>query len=300
MPNRLANETSPYLFSTRTIRSIGTLGARGACRGQAEQKPIFSVDRLLGLPLVPRDGARELRERGDRRAHERALRLHQGRSRRATRPRSDLHERRADDDRPRRLADERVSDARSEAVLRRHLLATARVAGHARFRPGDGRRRRMGNQREDSRSDRSDQITATLAQTRQSRDAGDALDRLLARCRHIAQVVRSHVRRIWRRAEISRADGLQALAAPLASHRETTSSSMVTSDARPHGAGASTITWAAGLPATRSTPVGSCRTSRRCCTTTPSSRHVSRGLSRHRRRDYAASCARRSTTCCAT
>jgi hypothetical protein len=86
----------------------------------------LSLDRLLRLPLVPRDGARELRERSGSRAAERAFRQHQGRSRRAARPRSDLHERGADHDRARRLADVGVPHARPEAVLRRHLLAARR------------------------------------------------------------------------------------------------------------------------------------------------------------------------------
>src|SRR5262245_9355972 len=41
---------------------------------------------LLGLPLVPRDGARELRGRGNGHDPERALRQHQGRSRGAAGP----------------------------------------------------------------------------------------------------------------------------------------------------------------------------------------------------------------------
>ena len=69
MPNHLAHESSPYLLQHQNNpvdwypwgeEAI----EQGAARGEAD----FSVDRLLGLSLVPCDGARELRERGDRRA----------------------------------------------------------------------------------------------------------------------------------------------------------------------------------------------------------------------------------------
>ena len=60
-PNALAGETSPYLlqhahnpvqwypWSEKTLALAGKEG-----------KPISAVHRLLGLPLVPRDGARIL------------------------------------------------------------------------------------------------------------------------------------------------------------------------------------------------------------------------------------------------
>ena len=84
------------------------LAAR-ARRGPADP----ALDRLLRLPLVPRDGARVVRGRGDRRVHERALRLRQARPRGAARPRRDLHGGVPGDDRARRLAAQRLPHARS-------------------------------------------------------------------------------------------------------------------------------------------------------------------------------------------
>ena len=96
---------------------------RGGARAGARARPADpALDRLLGLPLVPRDGARELRGRGDGRADEPALRADQGRPRGAARPRRRLHAGRARADGARRLADDRVPDAGRRAVLRRHLL----------------------------------------------------------------------------------------------------------------------------------------------------------------------------------
>ena len=51
--------------STPTTRSTGTRGARGAERARRRQADL-PVDRLRGVPLVPRHGARVVRGRGDR------------------------------------------------------------------------------------------------------------------------------------------------------------------------------------------------------------------------------------------
>ncbi len=67
--------------------------------------------------------------RGDRRRAQPRLHLDQGRPRGAAGRRPRLHVVRAVDHRIRRLADERVPDARSEAVLRRHLLSPRPRAG---------------------------------------------------------------------------------------------------------------------------------------------------------------------------
>ena len=132
--NRLIHETSPYLLQhAHNPVDWYPWGPEALERAQARGQADLPLDRLLGLPLVPRDGARELRERGDRAADERALRQHQGRPRGAARPRRDLHEGRAGADRRGRLADERVPHARARAVLRRHVLpaATRATAGRA-------------------------------------------------------------------------------------------------------------------------------------------------------------------------
>ena len=93
-----------------------------------------AVDRLLGLPLVPRDGARVVRGRRDRRADERALRVHQARPRGAARPRLDLHGGLPGDDRPGRLAAQRVPHPRAGALLRRHLLPARSAQGMPSWR----------------------------------------------------------------------------------------------------------------------------------------------------------------------
>ena len=66
--NRLAGETSPYLLQHADNPvdwyPWGAGGARaGARRGQAD----LPLGRLLGLPLVPRDGARVVRRARRRR-----------------------------------------------------------------------------------------------------------------------------------------------------------------------------------------------------------------------------------------
>ena len=53
--------------STPAIPSTGIRGATRRSRARRENKADLSVDRLLDLPLVPRHGARVVREPGDRR-----------------------------------------------------------------------------------------------------------------------------------------------------------------------------------------------------------------------------------------
>ena len=68
MTNRLSDELSPYLLQHASNpvdwRPWGE-EALGAAR--QEQNPIFLVDRLFVVPLVPRDGPREFRECQNRR-----------------------------------------------------------------------------------------------------------------------------------------------------------------------------------------------------------------------------------------
>ena len=93
---------------------------RAARRGQAHP----AVDRLLGLPLVPRHGARVVRGRGHRGAHERAVREREGGPRGTPRPRPHLPDRAPDAHAARRrLAAHHVPlAARPPAVLRRHVF----------------------------------------------------------------------------------------------------------------------------------------------------------------------------------
>ena len=121
--NRLADETSPYLLQhADNPVEWYPWGDEALQRARARRPADPALDRLLGLPLVPRHGARVVRGPRDGRADEPALREHQGRPRGAARPRRGLHERGGRDDRPRRLADDRLPDSRRRAVPRRHLL----------------------------------------------------------------------------------------------------------------------------------------------------------------------------------
>ncbi len=63
MPNRLAKESSPYLLQHQN-NPVDWFPWSGEAieKARREDKPIFLVDWLLSLPLVPRDGAREFRE----------------------------------------------------------------------------------------------------------------------------------------------------------------------------------------------------------------------------------------------
>ena len=65
MPNRLAAREQPVSpAARRTIPSTGTRGGTRRSRARAtEDLPDLPLDRLLDLPLVPRDGARVVRER---------------------------------------------------------------------------------------------------------------------------------------------------------------------------------------------------------------------------------------------
>ena len=137
--NRLASETSPYLLQhagqPRRLVPVGRGGARPRARGGPADPPLH---RLRGVPLVPRDGARVLRGRGDGAHPERAFRQRQGRPRGAPGPRRGLHGRGRHADRARRLAADRVPDARRRAVLRRHVLPARAASRPAELSPGAG------------------------------------------------------------------------------------------------------------------------------------------------------------------
>ena len=144
MPNRLAGETSPYL-----IQHAGNpvdwhpVGRRGARARATRRKADPAVDRLLGVPLVPRDGARVVRGSAGRGGDERGLRQHQGRPRGAARPRPDLPDGpRAHDAALGRLAADDVPHAGRRAVFRRNLFpegGALRLAGLSRPSAAGGR-----------------------------------------------------------------------------------------------------------------------------------------------------------------
>ena len=178
---------------------------RGGVRPRPRRGPRGArLDRLLRLPLVPRDGARELRERRDRGADERALRLHQGRPRGAPRRRRDLHGRDAGDDRRRRLAAQRLPHPRRDPVLVRHLLP-------ARAAPGDAElaERAAGDRRGVGRAARGDPLAGRgdrRAPARRGRDeaagGGDRPRLARRRRRRPAQALRPGARRLRPRPEV--------------------------------------------------------------------------------------------------
>ena len=111
MPNRLAMPRPPRTCcSTPTTRWTGGSGSRGVRGGPAARRADAAERRVRRVPLVPRDGARVVRGRGDGGVPERALRQHQGRPRGAARRRCGLHGGDQGDDRAGRLADDVVLD----------------------------------------------------------------------------------------------------------------------------------------------------------------------------------------------
>ena len=130
----------PARGQSRGLAPVGRRGVRARPRrGQAAAR----LDRLLRVPLVPRDGARVVRGRGDGADDERPLRLREGRPRGAARRRRRLHGRGGRAVGAGRLADDRVRHAGRRAVLRRHVLPAGAAPRHARV-PAGARRGRGG------------------------------------------------------------------------------------------------------------------------------------------------------------
>ncbi len=197
--------------------SVGRRGLRaGAEGGQAGP----ALRGLLGLPLVPRDGARVLRERGHRRAHEPALRQHQGGPRGAPRRRPDLHAGRAVHDGPGRLADDRIPHSRRHAVLRRHVFPAGGPPRDARL-PATARidRRRL-----PVAARRGGGVRAAAPRGDAPGRAAQALGELAHRGRRPRRLpgprgpVRRAPRRAWPGAEVPSADDLGVRVARLEAH----------------------------------------------------------------------------------
>ena len=131
-PTRGCDEPLPAAARRQPGR-LAPVGRGSARARQTREQADPAVDRILGLPLVPRDGARVLRGPGGRRRDERRVRQHQGRPRRAPGPGPDLPDCAcAADARGGRLAADGVPDAGRRALLRGHLLPEAgapRAAG---------------------------------------------------------------------------------------------------------------------------------------------------------------------------
>ena len=122
--NRLAQERSPYLLQHASNPvDWYPWGDEAFDKAAAREQAHLPVDRLLDLPLVPRDGARVVREPGDCRGPQRRFRVDQGRPRGAAGRRPRLHGVRPVDDRIRRMADDGLPDAGAQAVLWRHVFS---------------------------------------------------------------------------------------------------------------------------------------------------------------------------------
>ena len=128
-----------------------SVGRRSVRQSAPRKQTDLSLDRLLDLPLVPRHGARVVRERRDGRDHESRVREHQSRSRRAAGRRSRLHDVCAGDDGRRRLADECLADAEPATVCRWNVFSAGRSIWSAGFQKGS--RRNRGGLETESRED---------------------------------------------------------------------------------------------------------------------------------------------------
>jgi hypothetical protein len=114
----------------RLVR-MGRGGLRPCGQGRQAHLPEHRVCRLS---LVPRDGARDFRERSGRPGRQRPLYLRQSRSRGTARRGRDLHAgHHHDESGSRGLADVGLVDARSPSDLRWHLSAAGKLP--ARVRP---------------------------------------------------------------------------------------------------------------------------------------------------------------------
>ena len=270
MPNHLADETSPYLLQHKDNPvDWYPWGEAALARARERGPPDPALDRLLGLPLVPRDGARVVRGRRDGAPDERAVRVHQARPRGAPGPRLDLHGGLPGDDRRRRLAAERLPHARAGPVLRRHVLPARVAHGHAELaRRARGGGRGLGREaRRDPRRRRPDRGAPAgrrgAARLRASRSEPELLDAAVEGLRAQFDPANGG---FGTRAQVPARVGARVPDAPRRGRDGR---------ARPCARwprAACTTRSAAASRATRSTPTGSSPTSRRCSTTTRCSR----------------------------
>ena len=271
MANRLAAATSPYLLQHADNPVDWWEWGDGRVRGGAAARRAGAAQRRVRrVPLVPRDGARVVRGRGDRGVPERALRQHQGRPRGAARRGRGLHAGDHGDDRARRLADDRACS--TTTATRSSPAPTSRTSrGTGSRRSGRCWRRSTTRGR-----DRPDEVRRVAAQTCASTCSRQAAAGVAAPIDDA--VLDAAVTRLGARLRRGRAP---ASAARRSSRRRWCSSSCCGArrrlgrardarrDLRGDGARrASTTSSAAASRATPSTATGWCRTSRRCSTTT--------------------------------
>src|SRR5581483_1098547 len=134
--------SAPARGQSRALAGMEGGDAR-ICKAERHADP--AVDRIFGVPLVPRDGARELPRRSDRARDERAVRQRQAGSRGAAGPRPRLSARASGAERARRwlAADGLSRSAGSDAILRRHVLSAFAAAWIAGIRRTSATRARV-------------------------------------------------------------------------------------------------------------------------------------------------------------
>ncbi len=204
--NRLAGEKSPYLLQhAHNPVDWYPWGPEAFEKARREEKPIFLS---VGYSTchwchVMAHESFENPEIGE--ADERALRQHQSRPRGAPGCGPSLHDLRAGDDGQRRLADERFSDARTQAVHRRHLLPAGRSLGRPGFPTVLNRSRRAWKNDRENIVDHGNTVAEQLREyAASSAPTGPGRKAAMAACfDQLDSDVRRRTRRLRRSAEIS-------------------------------------------------------------------------------------------------
>ena len=235
---------------------------RHSARARRRRQAHPALRRLRGLSLVPCDGARVLRGRATAALMNEHFVPRQGRPRGAPRHRLGVHGRRRFAHGPRGLADDRLSHARRRAVLRRDVLP-ARAAARAAELPSAvaGDRRRVARAPLRHRARRRRDHGAAPPRSRTITRAADVVAADGRRARASA-AVRSRVGWVRTGAEVPAGLGARVPAPPRRARARD-------EDARRDGRRRHVRPRRRRLPPLlgRSSD-GSCRTSRRCSTTT--------------------------------
>ena len=271
--NRLGRETSPYLLQHKDNPvHWWAWGPEALAEAKRTGKPILLSVGYAACHWCHVMAHESFEDEATAARHERAVRQHQGRPRGAPRHRRHLHARAALAGRAGRLAADHVPRQRGAAVLGRHLLPARRRATAGPASPTCCAR----SSRIYARGARQGRATtpacwSTRSTRREAQRRRPAIDDAV-----LADLTRPHGQRRRpastaaspaRRSSRSGASSGCCGAAPSAT--ATRPPSTPSTPRSPTSArAASTIISAAASRATRSTSAGSCRTSRRCSTTT--------------------------------
>ncbi len=274
-------------------RGLVSLGRGSVRQGQEGRQARLPVDRLQLLPLVPRHGARVVRERGDRQAPQPRFRLHQSRSRGTAGHRQRLHDGHAGHAAAaeRRLAAVDVPHAptasrSSAAPTGRPRTRSSRAARYAASRPSfkivqdawtdkPKEVRELADQNAEKTSTALEGLVRGTAILDLNRDLVDAAVDEVKESFDPKYGGFGSPARDFRGPKFPMPSRLALLQheARRVSRRTAPRNSTTWSPSRSTTwrAAASTISSAAASIATAPNAPGPCRTSRRCCTTTPSS-----------------------------